>query len=234
MDGARLPDDVVLDMVVRHLSDVTGDPWQVQGRMAKGPGTIGVVLQVGHTDHPGHLDLDFVLNVDRPESTTVADCVAGYGATAEEAVNRAIRMWLDTTGSAVLELLRQNGTLAAHFPPDDPEGFPGWHTIHGGIVGWGSGADHMAGQTWAADNVLLPRLAPVLNDGFERDHLIGIKAIFGGGHDADGLFETAEVRVDGVRHEAASRVLAGLGWPRPADGMSFARTFMLLVHRADA
>ncbi|MGI5489677.1 DUF6348 family protein [Microtetraspora malaysiensis] len=48
---------------------------------------------------------------------------------------------------------------------------------------------------------------------------------------SDGSVETAEVRVDGVHHEAASRVLARLGWPRPADGMSYARTFMLLVHR---
>ncbi|WP_433425933.1 DUF6348 family protein [Microtetraspora malaysiensis] len=55
-------------------------------------------------------------------------------------------------------------------------------------------------------------------------------AFFGGGHGADGSDETAEVRVDGVHHEAASRVLAHLDWPRPADGMSYARTFMLLVH----
>ncbi|WP_433357422.1 DUF6348 family protein [Microtetraspora malaysiensis] len=61
--------------------------------------------------------------------------------------------------------------------------------------------------------------------------MVGIKAFFGGGHGADGSVETAEVRVDGVHHEAASRVLARLGWPRPADGMSYARTFMLLVHR---
>ncbi len=175
-----------------------------------------------------------MLNVDRPESTTIVDCVAGYGTTTEEAVDRAIRTWLGTTGSAVLELLEQNGAFAAHFSSDDPEGFPGWHVIHGGIIGWGTGADREAGRTWAADNVLLPYLAPVLSGGFERDNLIGVKALFGGGHDADGLFETAEVRVDGVHHETASRVLAGLGWPRPTDGMSYTRTFMLLVHREDS
>ncbi|MGI5156638.1 DUF6348 family protein [Microbispora sp. CA-102843] len=64
--------------------------------------------------------------------------------------------------------------------------------------------------------------------------LIGVKAFFGGGHGSDGPSETAEVRVDGLLHEAASRVLAGLGWPRPADGLSYARTFMLFVHREDA
>ncbi|WP_062436942.1 DUF6348 family protein [Herbidospora daliensis] len=233
MNGERLSDEVVLGMVAHHLSEAMGKPWQVEGRLAKGPGTLGVVLRHTHPDHPGHLDLDFVLNVDRPESTTITDCVGGFGATVEEAVTRAIRVWLDTTGSAVLELLAQNGTLATHFSSDDPDGFPGWHSIHGGVVGWGVGDDHLAVQVWAADNVLLPALAPVLRGGFDRDHLIGIKVIFGGGHGPGGLDETAEVRVDGVRHEAASQLLAGLGWPRPADGMSYARTFMLLVHRED-
>ena len=64
--------------------------------------------------------------------------------------------------------------------------------------------------------------------------MVGVKAFFGGGHGVDGPVETAEVRVDGVHHEAASRVLAGLGWPRPAGGLSYARTFMLFVYREDA
>ncbi|MGI5156637.1 DUF6348 family protein [Microbispora sp. CA-102843] len=169
MNGEHLPEDVVLEMVARHVSGAMGRPWQVEGRLAKGPGTVAVALGRDHTGHPGHLDLDFVLNVDRRADTTISDCVAGYGATTEEAVDRAIQIWLGTTGSAVLELLTQSGGFAAHFPPSDPEGFPGWHVIHGGITGWGTGAGHEAVQTWATGNVLLPHLAPVLGGGFARD-----------------------------------------------------------------
>lgn len=230
MGEARLPEDVVLGMVAHHLSGAMGKPWRVEGAMAKGPGTVGVVLGEDHTGHPGHLDLDFVLNVDRPEDTTISDCVAGYGSTTEHAVERAIQIWLGTTGSALLELLAQDGSFAGHFAADDPDGFPGWHAIHGGIIGWGAGDDHNAAQRWAADNPLPPKLAPALNGTFERDYLIGIKAFFGGGQGA----ETAEVRVNGVNHEAATRVLADLDWPRPSDGMSYARTFMLLVHNEAA
>ncbi|WP_449064372.1 DUF6348 family protein [Planomonospora algeriensis] len=227
MDGDRLPDEMVLGMVARQLSDATGRSWRVTDDMVRGPGSAAVVLGEDHTGNPGHLDLDFVLNVDRPEDTMISDCVAGYGATPEEAVDRAIRFWLGTTGSALLELLIQDGSFACHFAPDAPDGFPGWHAIHGGVTGWGTGDDSLAVQDWAVDNPLLSHLAPVLGDTFDRDHLIGVKAFFGGGEDT----EAAEIRVDGVRHEAASEVLAGLDWPRPAECLSYARTFLLLVHR---
>lgn len=141
---------------------------------------------------------------------------------------RAIDIWLGTTGSALFELLVQDGSFAGHFQGDNPDGFPGWHLIHGGIVGWGSGADHDVVQLWARDNLLPPKLAPVLRKdlALTGGQLIGIKAFFGGSQQS----ETAEVRVNGDLHEAASAVLAGLDWPRPVDDLSYARTFLLLVH----
>ncbi|MFD1545891.1 DUF6348 family protein [Nonomuraea guangzhouensis] len=226
MDGDRLPDEVVLGMVARRLSDATDKPWHATDGMVKGSGSVAIVLGEDHTGNPGHLDLDFVLNVDQPEDTTISDCVAGYGGTPEETVDRAIQIWLDTTGSALLELLSQDGSFAGHFAPDAPDGFPGWHAIHGGITGWGTGDDFLAVQHWAVDHPLLSVLAPVLGSTFDRDHLIGIKAFFGGGKET----ETAEIRVNGVHHEAASEMLADLDWPRPVEGLSYARTFLLLVH----
>ncbi|MEV0385359.1 DUF6348 family protein [Nonomuraea sp. NPDC050643] len=223
MDDERLPDDVVLGMVAEHLSAAMGRPWRVIGGLAQGPGTLAVRLGDDHTGDPAHLDLDFLLN----EDTTISDCVAGYGRTTEEAVDRAVQVWLGTTGSALLELLVQDGTHAGHFAPDDPDGFPGWHAVHGGITGWGTGDDHDAVQRWAVQHALLPHLAPVLKGAFERDHLVGVKAFFGGG----GGTEAAEIRVDGAYHEAGSRALAGLDWPRPGNGVSYARTFVLLVHQ---
>ncbi|SDM22330.1 DUF6348 family protein [Nonomuraea jiangxiensis] len=226
MDETRLADDVVLGLVAERLSAVMGRPWEVRDGMAKGPGTLAVMLGEDHTGSAAHLDLHFVLNVDLPEETTISDCVSGYGGTVEEAVGRAVEMWLGTTGSALLELLAQDGTHAGHFPPDDPAGFPGWHAVHGGIIGWGTGDDHDVVQRWAVDHVLLPHLAPALKGTFERERLIGVKAFFGGGEGG----ETAEIRVDGAYHEPGSRVLAELPWPRPASGLSYARTFMLLIH----
>ncbi|MEO3870078.1 DUF6348 family protein [Nonomuraea sp. B12E4] len=226
MDEARLADDVVLGLVARRLSAAMGRPWEVRDGIARGPGTLAAMLGEDHTGTPGHLDLDFVLNVDLPEETTVSDCVAGYGGTAQEAVDRAIEMWLGTTGSALLELLAQDGTHASHFPPGDPAGFPGRHAVHGGIIGWGTGDDHDAVQRWAVDHVLLPHLAPALKGTYERERLMGVKAFFGVGEGS----ETAEIRVNGVYHEPASAALAGLPWPRPATGLSYARTFILLIH----
>lgn len=223
MDGVRPADDVVLGMVAERLSAAMGRPWEVRDGIAKGPGTVAVRLGAGHTDGPAHLDLDFVLSADM----AIGDCVAGYGATVEAAVDRAIQVWLGTTGGAVLELLVQDGSHAAHFAPGDPDGLPGWHAIHGGITGWGTGDDHDAVQRWAVQHVLLPHLAPVLKGTFEREHLVGVKAFFGGGEGG----ETAEIRVDGAYHEAGSRALAELDWPRPADGVSYARTFVLLLHQ---
>jgi len=111
--------------------------------------------------------------------------------------------------------------------PDDPDGLPGWHAIHSGINGWGVGDEYDAVQMWAARHPLLPRLAPALEGAFDREYLVGIKLIFGGGEGS----EVAEVRVGGIRHEAASRALAALDWPRPRSGFSYARAFALLVQR---
>ncbi|MEV0618684.1 DUF6348 family protein [Nonomuraea sp. NPDC050404] len=227
MDGVRPADDVVLGKVAERLSAAMGRPWEVRDGMAKGPGTLGVTLGPDHTGSPAHLDLDFVLNLDRRAETTVSDCVTGYGETAERAVERAIELWLGTTGSALLELLLQDGSHAGHFAAGDPDGFPGWHAVHGGIVGWGTGDEHDAVQRWAVQHVLLPHLAPELKGTIEGERLVGVKAFFGGG---DGT-EIAEIRVGGVVHEAASRALAELDWPRPAGGVSYARTFLLLVHQ---
>lgn len=223
----RLPDAVILDKLAARLAAASQRDWHVDGDVVRGPGTVGVTLGEDHTDEPGHLDLNFVLNLERPDTTTLTDCVMGYGGTVEESVDRAIGTWLDTTGSAVFELLVQDGSFAGHFGADDPRGFPGWHLIHGGIVGWGSGPEREAVQLWAQDHPLAPALAPVLRKDLELTggQLVGIKVFFGGREGAD----TAEVTVNGEVHETAGAALAELDWPRPVDDLSYARTFLLLV-----
>src|SRR5690349_4884803 len=106
----RLPDAVILEKLAARLAAASKRDWHVDGDVARGPGTVGVTLGEDHTGEPRHLDLNFVLNLERPDTTTLTDCVTGYGSTIEESVDRAIDTWLDTTGSAVFELLIQDGS----------------------------------------------------------------------------------------------------------------------------
>lgn len=227
--AGRLPDGEVLGIIAATLTELTGRPWEVVGERVQSPGSVVVVLgQAEHSDEPGHLHPTFVLNPEHAADTSLPDCVAGYGATPREKVEQAVHTWATTTGIAVLELLAQNGQIGHHFPAGDPDGFPGWHAIQGGINGWGVGAEHDVVQAWAAETPLLPIIAPALAaTGFERDQLIGVKAFFGSYRGTD----TAEVRVNGEVDEAASEALRTAAWPRPADGGAFARTYVILVHR---
>ncbi|WP_405010338.1 DUF6348 family protein [Kitasatospora sp. NBC_01539] len=225
-DGAPLSEQAVLAIVAQQLTELGGERWTVEGALAKGPGSAAVALAAPHGDGPAHLDLSFLLEAGRPEETAVTDCVAGFGADSEAAVRRAVEIWASTTGVTMLELLAHNGRFAGHIHPADADALPGWHAIHGGIVAWGAGDRHNAVQDWTVAHPLLPQLAPAFADGFGRDALIGVK-VFLGGRVGE---ETAEVRVDGVVHERASKLLLGLDWPRVTEGTAYARTFVLLVH----
>lgn len=108
------------------------------------------------------MDLTIVLDTDRPEQTSLPDCVSGFGPTPEAKRERAVQMWATTTGAAVLEMPGQRGRHGAHFPAEDPDGFPGRHAFQGGIVGWGAGPEHSSVQRWAADRALLRLIAPAL------------------------------------------------------------------------
>jgi hypothetical protein len=224
---ARLPDAVVLGVVAERLTELSRKPWRVEGSLARGPGSLAVALGEDHTGSAGHLDLVFLLNVDRPDETDVADCSTGFGGTTLQKVERAVDSWIGTTASTVIELLEQQGRLAEHLPASNPEGYEGWHAIQGGITGWGVGDDHEQVRDWAAEHPLLPALSWALGtETLPREHLVGIKVFFGSANGQD----TAEVRVNGQVSPAASRAILDLPWPRAATGASYARTFALLVH----
>ncbi|WP_268762381.1 DUF6348 family protein [Kitasatospora griseola] len=220
---------VVLGAVADELSALHGEPWRVEGEggvEVRGPGGMAVRLAESDDPHPHHLDLVFLADRDRPE-TAVRDCVTGIGDGDRDPVRRGIEVWAATTGVSLIELVAHNGRFAGHLDPRDPDGMPGWHAIHGGVVGWGTGARYHAVQDWLVRNPLPPALAPALGGDLGRDQLVGIKVLFGGG---DGE-QTAEVRVNGAPHAAASAALAGLDWPRVTGGRAWARTFILLVRR---
>ncbi|WP_431682210.1 DUF6348 family protein [Kitasatospora sp. KL5] len=226
-DTAPPTEEAVLALVAEQLTEISGDRWTAGPGAATGPGTIAVVPAALHGDGPAHLDLTVLLDASRPEAGAVTDCVAGFGASSEPAARRAVEVWAATAGVTVLELLAHNGRFAGHLHPDDADGLPGWHAVHGGIVAWGSGERHNAVQDWMLNRPVLPRLAGAFADGFARDRLVGVSLLFGGGAGE----ETAEVRVDGELHEQASKALLALDWPRPEAGTAYARTFVLLVRR---
>ncbi|KDN87187.1 hypothetical protein KCH_12720 [Kitasatospora cheerisanensis KCTC 2395] len=219
----------MLGAVADELSALHGEVWRVEGGdepEVRGPGAMAVRLGKPHNTHPHHFDLVFLADRDRPE-TAVPDCVVGIDGGDHDPVRRGVEVWAATTGVSLIELVAHNGRFAGHLDPRDPDGMPGWHAIHGGMVGWGTGDRYHAVQDWLVRNPLPPALAPALGGDLGRDQLVGVKALFGSG----GGEETAEVRVNGEPHPAASAALAALDWPRVAAGHAYARTFVLLVRR---
>ncbi|MFC4030208.1 DUF6348 family protein [Streptomyces polygonati] len=224
---ARLPENETLRIIADHLTELSGEPWHVEENRVRGPGRTAVTLGDDHPAAEGHLDLVFVLDTERPDETSIPDCVTGHGDTTHEKIEIAAGIWSSTSAGALLELRDQKGTFADHYVAHDPDGFPGRHAIHGAIIGWGEGPEHEAAQQWALDHPLLPVIAPALTAaGLDRDRLVGVKIFFGS---SDGR-ATAEVRVNGRACEPAADALLALDWPRPYPGSAYARTFAVLVH----
>lgn len=217
---------LVLGMVAERLAEFD-DAWAsatVDGDLLRGPGTLGVVLRPNHTPAEAHVDLDFVLNVDLPVETTISDCCSAPGETPEEALRRAVQTWAELTAATVYELLRPANRFAEHLHAEEPGGFPGWHLITAGWMGFGFGDPAPLAQ-WATDEHAVTALAPVIERGLTRPQLNGVKLLFGG----TAGNEIAEVRINGVEDDRASRALAKLPWPRLEEPV-FARAFLLLVH----
>ncbi|GAA1121148.1 DUF6348 family protein [Kitasatospora arboriphila] len=228
-DTALLSEQAVLAAVAERLTELGGDTWTVDGSLVTGPGGTAVAVGARHGEGPAHLDLTVLLDAGRPQERRVQDCLAGVEADSGPALRRAVEVWASTTGLALLELLAHNGRFAGHLHPDDADALPGWHAVHGGIAGWGTGDRHGAVQDWMLARPLLPQLAPAFPDGFDRDRPTGLSLLFGSGAGR----ESAEVRVNGAPHEGASKALLALDWPRVAEGTAFARTFVLLTRPQD-
>jgi uncharacterized protein DUF6348 len=219
----------LLTLVGERLDQMYGT-WTLTdgGRMLRGPGRTAVMLGTDHGGGPGHLDLDFVFDVDRPAETTISDCVSGISNNPAEAVGQAVAVWSVTTVPALLELITGRGEFADHFRGTSTNGFPGWHMFAGGISGWGVGDTHGAMQKWMVDNLPWVSLAPVIATGLDRGELNGIKFFLAARKD----YQVAEVRINGRVHAPSSQALLAQDWPRPAE-LTAARAFVLLVHPDD-
>jgi len=212
--------------VASRLSSVF-KKWTVEGDLVMGPGTLAVKVEDQHKLGPNHFDLGFILNRDRTDVPVLWDCAAGAGQTEANMIAMAVGMWASTTASAILEMQLQDGSLASHLGYDDPKGCKGWHVIHSPVKAVGVGKAPGNLQSWVMDTPLLPTLGPMVAAAFERPMLNGVKLLFGYGEG-----DIAEVRVNGIRHEPASRRLQFMQWPR-ANQPAFVRCYWLFVHKHD-
>lgn len=214
-------------IVADALNRLRGGGWTASGTRVQGPGTMAVDV-TSQTDHVGqagmaHLDLTFLLNVDRPDSAII-DCIAGVGTGADAAVEQAIGSWITTTASAIFEVIEHQGTHASHFPPASPMGMSNWHCVGGMVSVYGHGEEGSVLAEWFSDTVPWVAIEDAIITGIDRPMLNGIKLYVGG----SGQSSFAEVRINGVVNETASAALLALPWPR-SERLAFARTYLIAL-----
>jgi hypothetical protein len=212
------------EALARRLSSIY-ETWTVEGENVIGPGTLGVRVEDRHKMGPRHFDIGFVLNRERSDVPVLWDCVGGLGEANQQIANRAVETWITCNFPVMLEFFKRDGSFAEHFLHNDPQGCPGWHVIHGPVLGFGAGKAPHELQAWVIKNPLLPILGPLVVGAFERPQLNGVKVFLGFGAE-----EIAEVRVNEVCHQPASDRLKSLDWPRAAEA-AFARFYCLFVHK---
>ena len=104
MDSGPAPlplrDERVLKIVGRKLADLAGQ-WQIEpGPLLKGPGTFAVRVASRHSDSFRHVDLEFLLSVNRAAETSLVDCATGFAADPEQAIREAVAAWAGPTSGA--------------------------------------------------------------------------------------------------------------------------------------
>ncbi|GLW35887.1 DUF6348 family protein [Actinoplanes regularis] len=217
-----LPAERVLEIAAPMLTELGGE-WELTDGPMLRSGSLGVRVLPPDTDDYRHLDLELLLNADRPDVPTITDCTVGIATDPVEAARQAIQAWIETCLVTVLEMIEQKGEFAGHFRSSEQGGFAGWHAIVGSVTGWSTDGSRRK-QEWFAEAMPWSTLAPVIATGLDRPYLNGLRLLVGQGGD----FTECEVRINGRRHEPSSAALAALDWPR-TDAFGLARTFVLLV-----
>lgn len=199
--------------------------WAVTPNGIIGPqGAMVKLGQLHGSEIVGHVDVQFILDINAPRQIGLWDCVCGLGDTDVSRAQCAAAIWAQTTAGVLLELkYSRKGRFADHYLGTDECGFSGWHCIAGAILGYGTGGSGERLQQWWLANPILPTLAKALIGSLnEQNCPYGIKILFGGD-------DIAEVRVNGECHEAAARALEALNWPR-LKPVGFARSYVLILH----
>lgn len=198
--------------------------WELRGESLVGQD--GLVLRFGErhqSTSPGHVDIEIIFDEDKGDSVRLLDCAVGFGESLSAQAKNCAYLWAATTGGCILELkYSRTGEFASHYEAKDPEGLVGWHAVCSDLIGYGTGNKAKELQDWWVKSTkVLPTIASTLTGMSDSPH--GIKIFFGGE-------DTAEVRVDGEYHEAASKALAEMDWPRN-DLSGFLRAYVIAIHR---
>lgn len=215
---ARLPDLEFLDLVRSSLEEwapgFTQDA-ELKGQSLLSPQgwVIGMAPQAHGGDH--HYDLIAFPHVDPAPGVgmqTGIPCFVDCAVAMSGNPRHAADMWVQTAGMCLLELLDGRGRFADHFGPGDQGYIPGWHTIASGAAGFGIDVTQTGNlQAALLGANVLSRVAETFIADLESPFFNGIKVFYGGQPGA----MSAEIRVNGARHEAASAAMASLGLPEP-------------------
>lgn len=200
------------------------DGCQIRNGMLAGAQGWGLMVLPNHTDDPRHFDIGFILS---PQPAILADCISGIGS-AHEAAAMMVRIWRETSGACLAEMLTRRGEYASHVDGSDSVGLPGWHCVVSSVLAYGPDpASNDTLQAALVDRDVLRAIAPQLVPVLDRPAHNGIKVFY---HRTP-TSATAEVRVNGVPHQAASQALAALPWPE-VSAPTTARFYAVAVRPA--
>jgi Family of unknown function (DUF6348) len=223
----RPSNDEVLELLRDALGEIAPplvDGCQIHNGMLAGVQGWGLVALPNHTDDPRHFDIGFIL---WPQPAIVEDCINGIGSP-HEAAAMMIRIWRETSGACLAEMLTRRGEFASHVDGSDSVGLPGWHSVVSKVLAYGpdpTSNDTLQGALVHRD--VLREIAPQLVPALDRPAHNGIKVFY----QRTPTSATAEVRVNGQPHQAASRALAALPWPE-VTAPAIARFYAVAVRPA--
>ena len=155
------------------------DGWTVEDSFVRGPAATSVHVAELHGSTPGHLDVGFILDRRQSDAQVIWDCTTGIGETDDARLSRAVETWVTCTAPVFLEFRRRDGRFADHYEANHPDGFSGWHAIHGPFLGWGVGDGKDALQRWALGHPLLPQLRSFIEPALDSTIPNGVKFLFG-------------------------------------------------------
>lgn len=200
---------------------------RVRDGMLVGPSGWALMRLPNHTGSPQHFDIGFVTSLESPRPVVLPDCISGLGSP-HEAAAMMVRIWSETSGACFMEMLTRRGEYASHLDGSDSAGLPGWHSVVSGVLAYGP--DSTSNDTLQAALVgheVLRAVGPLLAPALDRPALNGIKVFYQGGPTS----ATAEIRVNGVAHAAATQALSELPWPAVA-APAIARFYAVAAHPA--
>lgn len=228
--GDRPSDDKIMEMLRDALGQVVPslvERSRIRNGVLGGLGGWGLMALPNHTDSSQHFDIGFVVPFGSAASAVLPDCISGIGSP-EDAAAMMVRIWRETSGACLAEMLTRRGEHASHLEATDAAGLPGWHSVVSGVLAYGADpGSNDALQSAMLDNEVLRAIAPALVPALDRPAHNAVKIFYQRAPNS----ATAEIRVNGAPVPVASEALAALPWPE-VIAPTIARFYAVAVHPA--